>query len=83
PVTAAPSGAGYAVQFAAYNTKVGAQGFVAQLRARGIPARVEGEVAPFRVRAGRYPSRAEAEIAAQGWRTPGQAAIVVGYGGAP
>ena len=67
----------FAVQFAAYATRDGAAGLAGRLRERGVPARVEGEVAPFRVRAGRYATRAEAEIAAQGWREGGQVAIVV------
>ncbi|MCU0627690.1 MAG: SPOR domain-containing protein [Gemmatimonadaceae bacterium] len=73
----AEAAARFVVQFAAYNTRAGAEALVRTLRARGIPARVEGEAAPFRVRAGRYPSRTEAEIAAQGWRSGGQTAIVV------
>jgi SPOR domain len=67
----------FAVQFAAYNDKPGAEQFAAVLRARGIAARVEGRSAPFRVRAGRYTTRTEAEAAAAVWRRPGTAAIVV------
>jgi cell division protein FtsN len=67
----------YGVQFAAYNDRPGADKFAAILRGRGITARVEGDAAPFRVRAGRFPTRAEAEASAALWRRPGQPAIVV------
>ncbi len=88
PATASPTGdatsaARYGVQFAAYNDRPGAEEFAATLRGRGIAARVEGTVAPFRVRAGRYATRIEAEAQAALWRRPGQAAIVVTYGPTP
>ncbi|MCC7052499.1 MAG: SPOR domain-containing protein [Gemmatimonadaceae bacterium] len=67
----------FAVQFAAYNDRPGADRFATVLRGRGIAARVEGTRAPFRVRAGRYTTLAEAEAAAALWRRPGQAAIAV------
>jgi DedD protein len=86
PVDAAPtpaSGARFAVQFAAYNDRPGAEGYAALLRGRGITARVEGSTAPFRVRAGRFASRQEAEAAAVLWRRPGQATVVVSIGTTP
>ncbi|MES3035077.1 MAG: SPOR domain-containing protein [Gemmatimonadota bacterium] len=69
----------FAVQFAAYNDRPGAEQFAAVLQGRGITARVEGTEKPFRVRAGRFRTRAEAEASAALWRRPGQAAIVVAY----
>jgi hypothetical protein len=71
------------VQFAAYNDRPGAEQFASVLRGRGITARVEGSVAPFRVRAGRFATRAEAEASAALWRRPGQPAIVVALGPTP
>jgi cell division septation protein DedD len=79
----APRGERFAVQFAAYNDRPGAEQFASTLRDSGIAARVEGSAAPFRVRAGRYTTRAEAEAAAALWRRPGQPAIVVSLGGPP
>lgn len=79
PAPAPSADARFAVQFAAYNDKPGAEKFAQALRGRGIVARVEGERAPFRVRAGRYATRAEAEAAAAVWRRPGMPAIVVPF----
>jgi cell division septation protein DedD len=75
----APAGIRYAVQFAAYNDRPGAEQFAETLRRRGIAARVEGTDKPFRVRAGRFTTREEAEATLQLWKKPGQAAIVVSY----
>ncbi len=69
----------YAVQFAAYNDRPGAEQFAQELQHRGIAARVEGSAKPFRVRAGRFSTREEAEATLQVWRKPGQPAIVVSY----
>jgi len=81
---AAPaSTARFAVQFAAYDDRPGAERLAVTLRGRGIVARVEGTAAPFRVRAGRYTTRVEAEAQAAVWRRPGQAAIAVAYGPTP
>jgi DedD protein len=82
-VTPPRSSERFAVQFAAYNDRPGAEQFAATLRGRGIAARVEGTSAPFRVRAGRYTTRLEADAAAAVWRKPGQAAIVVSLGATP
>lgn len=79
PTPTASVDARFAVQFAAYNDKPGAEQYATVLRGRGIVARVEGERAPFRVRAGRYATRTEAEAAAALWRRPGTAAIVVPF----
>ncbi len=78
----APAGR-FGVQFAAYNDRPGAEQFASLLRGKGITARVEGTVAPFRVRAGRFATRAEAEASAALWRRPGQPAIVVELGPRP
>jgi cell division protein FtsN len=83
PVTASTNTVRFGVQFAAYNDRPGAEKYASQLRERGIAARVEGVAAPFRVRAGRYGSRAEAEAQATLWRRPGQAAMVVALGPTP
>jgi SPOR domain len=82
--TAAPASASrFGVQFAAYNDRPSAENYAGILRGRGITARVEGVVAPFRVRAGRFSTRAEAEASAALWRKPGTAAIVVTLGPPP
>ena len=83
PAAAPAGGARYAVQFAAFPQRPGAEQYAAVLRGRGIAARVEGSVAPFRVRAGRYATSIEAEAAAAVWRKPGTAAIVVTLAPAP
>jgi hypothetical protein len=77
--SAAPAGIRYAVQFAAYNDRPGAEQFARVLQQRGIAARVEGSAKPFRVRAGRFSTREEAEASMALWRRPGQPAIVVSY----
>jgi len=77
------TGARYGVQFAAYNDRPGAEQFASILRSRGIIARVEGTTAPFRVRVGRFTTRAEAEASAALWRRPGQPTIVVALSPAP
>lgn len=60
-----PSGAAaYSVQLAAYNSRREADALAAQLAGRGIEARATGVAAPFRVRVGRWPTRAAA-LAAQ------------------
>jgi cell division protein FtsN len=73
----------FGVQFAAYNDKPGAEQYAEILRSRGIAARVEGTAAPFRVRAGRFTTRAEAEAAMAVWKKPGTAAFVVPLGPTP
>jgi cell division protein FtsN len=78
-----PTGERFGVQFAAYPTAAGAEQYAAQLRTRGVPARVEGTRYPFRVRAGNFASRAEAEAALPSWRRAASNAIVVSLGAAP
>lgn len=55
----------YSVQVAAFQRKRDADAAAARLKARGFPVRVVGTRAPFRVRVGRYATRADA-VAAQG-----------------
>lgn len=50
----------YSVQLAAYDTRAEAEASVKRLEARGIGARIDGEAKPFRVRTGRFATRAEA-----------------------
>jgi cell division protein FtsN len=54
---------GYSVQVAAYNHKADAEKMTSSLTKRGYAARVDGSVAPFRVRVGRYGTEKEAEDA--------------------
>jgi cell division protein FtsN len=54
---------GYSVQVAAYTRRSEADRLTASLVKRGYQARVDGEVAPFRVRIGRYATNKEAEDA--------------------
>src|SRR6266446_4308872 len=56
-------GIGYSVQVAAYNHKAEAEKLASSLTKRGYAARVDGSVAPFRVRIGRYATEKEAEDA--------------------
>jgi len=62
---ARPSSArgGYTIQVAAYNTQREAAALARQLVRRGLPARVVGARAPFRVRVGRYQTSEEARRA--------------------
>jgi tetratricopeptide (TPR) repeat protein len=56
-------GSGYSVQVAAYTHKAEADKLAAGLSKRGYSARVDGSVAPFRVRIGRYTTERDAEDA--------------------
>lgn len=63
----------WSVQLAAYQTRAEAEAMVARLTSRGYGAlRVDGEVAPFRVRLGRFATRAEAQRALAAYRTKEQ-----------
>jgi hypothetical protein len=55
----------FTVQVAAYDTKRAAEKLVATLNGHGLEARVVGTSKPFRVRVGRYATRAEAEEASR------------------
>jgi cell division protein FtsN len=59
----ASRGSGYSVQVAAYTHKAEADKLVSSLNKRGYSARVDGSVAPFRVRIGRYTTERDAEDA--------------------
>jgi cell division septation protein DedD len=54
---------GYSVQVGAYNHKIDAEKLVSTLTKRAYAARVDGSVAPFRVRIGHYATENEAEDA--------------------
>ena len=60
PVT---EGAQFSIQVAAYSAKREATATATRLRERGFDVRVVGDRAPFRVRIGRYPTRAAAMAA--------------------
>jgi tetratricopeptide (TPR) repeat protein len=62
PVSSSSS-TGYSVQVAAYTRKPEADKLASGLTNRGYQARVDGNVAPFRVRIGRYATNKEAEVA--------------------
>lgn len=51
---------GWSVQVAAYNLKSQADAMVTRLKKNGYEARVDGTVAPFRVRIGRYATQGQA-----------------------
>ena len=61
--TPASRGSGYSVQVAAYTHKAEADKLASSLNKRGYSARVDGSVAPFRVRIGRYATERDAEDA--------------------
>lgn len=66
PATTAPAGsAAYTVQVAAYSTQQAADAMRARLASQGYAARVVGVQKPFRVRVGRYATRAQAEPVAK------------------
>jgi cell division septation protein DedD len=67
----------YSVQVAAYNRKIQAEKFAASLEKQGYQARVDGTVAPFRVRIGRYASAREAEVVLREIKSKRMAGFVV------
>jgi len=73
PASRAPS---YSVQVAATNTRAGAQTIVNRMTARGYQARIDGTSAPFRVRVGRYATRAAANRALADMKAKGQDGFV-------
>ena len=77
PVASRPSRTVFALQLAAYDAAAPAEALVRRLRDRGIEARVSGSVRPFRVRVGRFATRAEAEREAASLKQRGQSAWVV------
>ncbi|MGH7647036.1 MAG: SPOR domain-containing protein [Gemmatimonadaceae bacterium] len=58
----------YTIQVAAFSTLASANGLRDVLVSRGYPARVVGTAKPFRVRVGRYATRADADAAAKAMR---------------
>jgi cell division septation protein DedD len=67
----------WSVQVAAFNTRPQAAALAERLRTRGYQARVDGTVAPFRVRIGQYPGRAAAVAALQEIKGRGMEGFVV------
>lgn len=61
----------YSVQIAAYNSREPALSLVSTLVERGLEARVDGTAPPFRVRIGKFPTRAEAARAATSLKAQG------------
>jgi len=61
----------YSVQVAAYDSRSPAERMARTLVERGMDARVDGMVRPFRVRIGKYPSHAEAARAAAKLKSQG------------
>jgi cell division septation protein DedD len=66
----------YSVQIAAYDSEEAAERVVKILVDRGIDARVDGATRPFRVRIGRYATRAEAVKAQQTLKSQGHNGFV-------
>lgn len=62
----------YSVQVAAYQSKEPAINLANVLKERGLDARVDGSVAPFRVRVGKYLTRAEAAKSQASLKSQGQ-----------
>ncbi len=63
----------WSVQVAALSTAAEAAAFAAEVRSLGFDARVDGSAAPFRVRFGRYATRAEAQAAMTRYRAQARA----------
>ena len=58
-----PAGPAFSVQVAAYNARTDATSLATRLKQRGFDVRVFGDKAPYRVRIGRYATRADANAA--------------------
>ncbi len=69
PATTPSAGAVWSVQIAAFPNAEEAATFAAAVREKGYDSRVDGIAAPFRVRFGRYPTRAAATAAMEAYRT--------------
>jgi len=67
----------WSVQVAAYNRKAEADRLAATLVKRGYDARVDGTVAPFRVRIGRYGTSAEASTVLRELKSKGMAGFIL------
>jgi hypothetical protein len=79
PATGSSSDA-WSVQVAAFNTRAQANTLAQRLRDRGYQSRVDGMQAPFRVRIGRYPTRAAAASALQELKAKGIDGFVTDVG---
>jgi cell division septation protein DedD len=66
----------YSVQVAAYDSREAARRMAELLESRGLDARVDGTQQPFRVRVGRFATRAEAVRLQQSLKTQGQNGFV-------
>ena len=66
----------YSVQLAAYDSREPALRLMQVLKSRGIDARVDGRVRPYRVRVGKYTTRAQAEQAAARLKAQGHGGFV-------
>jgi cell division septation protein DedD len=67
----------WSVQVAAYNVKSQADAMVTKLRKSGYEARVDGSVAPFRVRIGQYKTQAQASAVQRSLKAKQIAGFVV------
>ena len=83
--SAAPANASgnFAVQVAAYAQRAGAETLAAHLRTRGFDARATGQVAPFRVKIGRYATRGAAAAARATFAGQGLTGFVTDAGDGP
>jgi hypothetical protein len=76
PASAGSRASFYSVQVAAYETRESADRLVSLLVERGLAARVDGASRPFRVRIGRYTTRADAVKAATLLKSQGHPGFV-------
>jgi cell division septation protein DedD len=76
PASTATAGKFYSVQVAAYDLQESAARLARTLVERGLEARVDGQVKPFRVRIGKYATRAEAVQAAATLKAQGMEGFV-------
>jgi hypothetical protein len=67
----------WSVQVAAVSTRSEAVALSQKLTAKGYASRVDGDAAPFRVRFGRYATRAAAAAAAESYKTKEKSAAFV------
>ena len=70
------------MQLAAYDAQESATRMVQQLVAAGVDARVDGAAAPYRVRVGKFATRAEAVKAAADLKAKGHSGFITLVGGA-
>ncbi|MCO4098485.1 MAG: tetratricopeptide repeat protein [Gemmatimonas sp.] len=76
PTAAVPGNGKFSVQLAAYDTRAEADASAKRMVSRGIDARVDGDVKPFRVRAGYYETRAAASAALAMLKKRGQTGFI-------